>query len=246
MKLSSDLVWAKRTGGRLSGMHAATYIWRMLRLQVRSRAPASRMAMEFADEMIGLPDSSIVVAALAECRDTCPEAITSHCLRTFAWGCVIAAGRNLKVDREMFAVASLLHDLEIGRTGERLATGCRCFACAGAVRAEAFVIAHGRDQDWARRVGDAISLHLDPIVLPSQGIEAHVLQAGAALDVIGAGLSQIPLAARANVLAAHPRNGFKAELVRAMDREAAHGGGTRAAFIMSRGFARRIRQAPLD
>lgn len=246
MRLSSNLAWAKQTGGLLSRTRTAAFIWRVLKLQSRSRGTALQMAIDISDTNIQLPDSKIVSAALEECRETCHQAITSHCLRTFAWGCLTGAGRNLKFDRELLAVASLLHDIELGRTEARFDSGCSCFACAGAVRAEAFAIAHGRDHHWARRVGDAIALHLDPIVPRTLGIEAHLLQAGAAVDVIGAGLSRISTAAQLAVLAAHPRNDFKAKLVRAMELEAVHGGRTRAAFLMSRGFARHVIHAPLD
>lgn len=245
MSLASDLAWAKRTGGRLSRTRTAAFIWNVARQQFRSRRSARRVVVS-SEADTQLPDSSIVAAALAECREYCHDAIAAHCLRTFSWGCLIAVGQDLKFDRELFAVSSLLHDIEIGRTETRFATGCHCFACSGAVRAEAFAKSQGRDQVWARRVGDAISCHLDPNVPLSLGAEAHVLQAAVALDVIGVGLSRITPAARADILAKYPRNGFKAELVRTMACEAAYGEGTRAAFLMSRGFAQRVLRAPLD
>lgn len=250
MILASDLAWAKRTGGRLSRTRTAALIWNVLRLQTKSRrggrSVPTPLAVEDVHSIIHLPDSPIVTSALAECREICDDAIALHCLRAFAWGSLIAAGRSLKPDRELFAVACLLHDLELGRTDTRTASGCSCFACAGAIRAEAFALSQGREAPWAQRLGDAIALHLDPLVPLSRGVEAHLLQAGAALDVIGTGLRDIPASARSTVLAQLPRDGFKTEIARCMGLEAKHGGNTRAAFFMSRGFASRILKSPFE
>lgn len=249
MSLSSNLAWAKRTGGRLSRTRTAVFIWNALKLARSRRAGRSEaVPASIADvhSIVQLPGSTIVSSALAECRENCHEAIALHCLRTFAWGSLIAAGRGLTPDRELLAVGCLLHDLDLGRTDGRTTSGCRCFACASAIRAEAFALAYGWDARRATRLGDAIALHLDPVVPLRRGTEAHLLQAGAALDVIGAGHHQIPAAARTAVLAQLPRDGFKTEMIRCMSLEAAHGGNTRAAFLMSHGFAARISKSPLE
>jgi len=249
MSRASDLDWARQTGGRLSRLRSASLIFDLLRLQLRRSLARRRRPLPLLpgdiDTALRLPDSAIVAAALAECRETCAPAIAAHCLRTSAWGSMIGIGRVLKFDREALVVASLLHDLELGRTGERAASACACFACASALRAEHFALRRGRDQAWARRVGDAIALHLDPVVPLSRGVEAHLLQAGAVIDVIGAGLGQVPKAARNAVLGCHPRDGLKDELVASLEREAALGERTRTALLVAAGFTRRIAAAPL-
>lgn len=249
MSRASDLAWASRTGGRLSRLDVATLVVIIagLRAQrwVARRQPRPMIEPGNLETLIRLPDTSIVLAALQECRSTCTPAIATHCLRTFAFGSVLGAGRGLSFDREAFAVAALLHDIEIGRIEQRSATGCACFACAGARRAESFALSQGKGPVWARRVGDAIAMHLDPMVPLSRGVEAHLLQVGAATDVIGVGLGRIAPHVRIGILEAYPRGGFKRELLAAMAREAEFGQRTRLAFLMSRGFGRRVVDAPL-
>lgn len=249
MTRSSDLRWARQNGGRLSRMDKVALVIDVLKLQASRwqgrRTDIVKPLLGDVQASIRLPDSSIVLAAMEECREVCRPIVFEHCLRTFAWGSLIGAGKGLSFDRESFAVSALLHDIEIGRTAERAATGCACFACAGGLRAERFCKAHGKDAEWARVVGDAIAMHLDPVVPISRGAEAHLLQAGAAVDVIGVGLEQISPRAREAVLGAYPRDGFKRELLSCMEREAAFGQRTRMDFFMSRGFGRRIVDAPL-
>jgi hypothetical protein len=237
MSNPSDLQWARRTGGRLSSTDRMALMLDVLKLQTRRWwGCRTEVAMsEFVN----------VVAAQDECRDVCHPAVYAHCLRTFAWASFIGTGQGLAFDREALAVAALLHDIEVGRTAERAATGCACFACAGGLRAEAFSKAHGKNAAWARIVGDAISMHLDPVVPMSLGAVAHLLQAGAAVDVIGVGLSQIAPHPKDAVLSSYPRDGFKQALVACMEQEAILGQRTRMALFMSRGFGQRILDAPL-
>ncbi len=244
----SDLEWAEATGGRLSRLQSAAYIRDITLLMARRLLPRGRRQMptdtfDF-QSAIHLPDTSIVAAAVEQCREACHPAIAVHCLRTFAWASLVGAARGLTYDREALAVAALLHDLELGQIARRADTGCACFACASALAAERFAIMHGRDRDWARRVGDAIARHLDPVVSFDYGVEAHLWQAGAGIDVIGAGLGIIPKAVRTRVLAVMPRNGFMNVMTDCMEREGRLGGRTRASCLMSIGFGRRIRDAP--
>lgn len=249
MTSGSDLAWARRRGGLLTRWDRLRLVGDFLRLQLRNRLVGPPPALSIATADIGaaitLPDSSLAGAALAECMDGCIPPVVAHCLRTFAWGCLVGVGRKLRFDREALAVACLLHDIELGKVADRGRTACGCFACASGLHAQAFALRHGRDAAWAAIVGDAIALHLDPMVPLSRGAEAHLLQAGAAIDVIGLGLRAIPPAARATVLSRHPRDGFEDAFVECLEREAASEPNTRAGLLMSRGFATRIRRSSL-
>ncbi len=197
-------------------------------------------------EFAHFPDTPLVNAAIDECIESCTPAIAAHCHRTFIWGAILGGGQGLKFDREALAVSALLHDLELSQTDVRTITGCACFACASGLRAERFVLGHGRSADWAARIGDAICFHLDPVVPLSNGVEAHLLQAGAGLDVIGANRSHIPAHQRSMIYTKQPLLTFKSEMREAMQREARQFKNTRAGVLMSLGFGRLIEASPHD
>jgi hypothetical protein len=248
MKNRSDLAWARKRGGKLTRLEIARLALTVgaLRLErlIGRRRRKMISAVEQPDAISSLPDSTLVKAALEECRASCSAAIISHSCRTFAWGALLGAGQQLGFDREALAVAALLHDIELGHTESRAAVSCTCFACAGAVRAERFALDHGCFADRAALIGDAIAMHLDPVVPLSCGVEAHLLQAGAALDVIGTGLSLLPKHWQAGILSRYPRTGFKTEVADALAREARFERKTRAGFLMSVGFGDMIAAAP--
>ncbi len=249
MSRMSNLAWARATGGRLSQLESAAFVRDISllmarRLFARGKKPVLTGPFDV-EAAVRLPDTPLVAAAVEECRQACHPAIAAHCLRTFAWASLVGNARGLTCDREALAVAAMLHDVELGHIDRRADTGCACFACASALAAELFALTHGRDRNWAGCVGDAIARHLDPIVSIDDGVEAHLLQAGAGIDVIGAGLGLIPKSARTRILDAFPREDFKSVMTDCMEREGRYGGRTRASRLMSIGFGRRIRDAPL-
>ena len=250
MRQRSNLAWARKRGGKLTRWETALFaldiaVLRVKRL-VSPRRQTTSLRVGQEDAIAALPDSALVKAVLDECSTSCSPAIVGHSCRTYAWGALLGTGQQLNFDREALAVAALLHDIELGHTESRPAASCTCFACAGAMRAERFALDHGRSADWATLIGDAIAMHLDPIVPPSRGTEAHLLQAGAAMDVIGAGLSRLPKEWRIRVLSRYPRTGFKTEVSVSLEREAGFAPKTRAGLLMSVGFGNMIAAAPFS
>lgn len=123
--------------------------------------------------------------------------------------------------------------------------GGRCFTLTGAALASGLARDDGWPEDRCRRVAEAVTLHLNPAVGPAEGAEAHLLHAGASLDVIGTRLSELDRVTVAAVLAAHPRLGFRREfaaLWRVHCRDAPRG---RANFLRRYGgFGLALRLAP--
>ncbi len=239
--------WGAQRGGRLTAIERAGMI-----LALASRRLAARFArrgdvvVSFAETSIALPDTALTRDALAHCESECAPAIFNHSVRCYAWGVLLAEAKTLRFDREALAVAALLHDVELGRTERRDGFSCTCFACAGAEGARKFLRRQAVSADQCDLICDAIALHLNPAVPLSAGAEAHLLNAGAALDVVGAGLTALHPDDRARVLAAYPRNGFKRTMRAAMERERAAAPDTRAALLMKLGFAAMIESAPFD
>ncbi|HEX2233053.1 MAG TPA: HD domain-containing protein [Thermoleophilaceae bacterium] len=189
------------------------------------------------------PDSRLAREAEELCRELSTPALLNHCLRVYVWGSLLGARDRLRYDDELLFVASLLHDL--GLTDSFASRdGPPCFAVQGAIAAGDWGLKHGCERSRAEVVANAISLHINPRVPPSEGVEAHLLAAGAAFDVIGARYGHLakPLVAAAVEL--HPRLGFKREMEDRSRRAAHRGPQTRVAFGYRLGFGRMIAGAP--
>ena len=141
----------------------------------------------------------------------------------------------------MFA-ACAFHDIGLAPIAATPAD--HCFALRGARHAARVLRPHG-DAVAVRRVADAIARHIDLAVLPSDGVEAHLLHSGAAVDVMGRGLNRLPRPYRDAVLRHHPRLGMKSLLCQCLRREAAAAPGTRMGLYARRlGFVELIERAP--
>jgi hypothetical protein len=107
----------------------------------------------------------------------------AHSLRTWAFGLALAHVDGAHLDRELFYVAALLHDV-----GLRKPIAGRCFTVAGAEAAGALAPAQ-TPTDRVEQVQSAILAHID--VRPPADPLPHYLQAGSLLDVAGARISEV-------------------------------------------------------
>lgn len=165
-----------------------------------------------------------------------------HCWRTYAWGALLAQARGLRPDAELFFSACMLHDLGLTPAHDGHDPQCQCFAVEGARAAHAFALQHGWDQERSDRLAEAISLHLNVRVGLRHGSEAHLLQAGAAMDVIGARAGELSRDTRRQVEALYPRLEFASAMARTLQSQAQRRPRSRAAFLVGVGFTRMIRQ----
>jgi hypothetical protein len=92
-------------------------------------------------------------------------------------------------------------------------------------------------------VENAICLHMNPRVPPGAGIEAHLLQQAAAMDVVGARANGIDAASRHAVLSRYPRTGFAQRMSEAMRLQAERAPDTRTRLLWRMGFERAIRRS---
>lgn len=246
MSRFGDPAWARRRGGRLTAPERLGVLTALVGKQLRARLRTEPAAPARPDLDLALPDSRLVREALDHCEAECAPDIVAHSLRCFAWGVLLADRRQVRFDREALATAALLHDIELGRTERRDRFACVCFACAGAEHARSFLEARAADPDRVTRVCDAIARHLNPHVPLKPYAESHLLNAAAALDVVGAGARALAPADRARVLEKWPRSGFRRTMQAAMRREQIAGPTTRAGVLMQLGFGRLIARAPFD
>ncbi len=240
------LDWARRTSGRLGRadrlrLFAQAALARLEGVLRRRGLPSPAVDLE----AIRVPDSTLCRDAESHAAAVCGDWLLNHCLRTYAWGCLLGAAERRTFDAEILFVAAVLHDLGLaGAAAAAEAPPVDCFAVEGAFAAEAFLAARGVAGDRNRRVAEAISLHMNVRVGAGAGVEAHLLHEGAAMDVIGARLEEIPGGARDAVLSRHPRLEMKHDIAAAMDGQSARRPRSRAAFLRRLGFVTMIRRAP--
>lgn len=245
-----DVEWARRGGGRLGWDERLGQIWEVVRFQLRERlrkrprtvGASSPAELDRMMKEIELPKTELVGRAAALVTELGPDALAGHALRTFAWGTLLGLRDGLTWDRERFALAALLHDLALARRRDEIA----CFAADGAQQAMSALEEWGAREGERRAVGDAVCLHVRVAVPPSLGVEAHLVQRGAGVDVVGLGVRDLDPALVERVLARHPRGALKSFLVDAFTRDAARHPGTRMALWVSHGFLDRIRKAPFE
>ena len=247
------IAWGERSGGELSTADRLRYVAQGVAMQVKAMSVGLRARLGIAPEQLdGVelperpPDSLLSRDAERHCRELSSPALFNHCLRTYAWGALLGRRDRLGYDEELLFVAAVLHDL--GLTDGHLAGPASppCFAVQGAVAARDWALHHGCERDRADRLANAISLHVNPRVTPSAGIEEHLLAAGAAFDVIGARRREIATPLVAAALERHPRLGLKPEMNERSRAAARRGRSTRVAFGYRLGFERLIYAAPFE
>lgn len=241
--------WGRTNGGRLTLAEQCRYAMQtvvtQLRVQWHDRGAVSddmRQGLNRLElDRIELPDTPTVARALELVRQSVPVWLCRHSLRTWAWAALLAQRDALKPDTEVLAVSCLLHDVALLPCGRSPAgLRCVCFAIDGGQRARRFLQEQGWAASRALAVEDAICLHMNPQVPPARGIEAHLLQQAAAMDVVGARMTWVDAASRQAVLARYPRTGFAQKMSEAMRDQAERAPDTRTRLLWRMGFERAI------
>jgi hypothetical protein len=214
MAAVGTLEWAVATGGQLTWRERLGLLADAVAMQIEVLPAQLRWKLGLSADQhpaidardIRPPDTYAALASEGHCREVSPPWLVNHCLRSYCWGRILAAQRHLAPDDELFYVAALLHDL--GLT-ERYANGAPCFAIRGAMAARD--AAHGAGLTGSRgdRLAEAITLHVNVRVGLEHGVEAHLLNAGTALDVTGLRYWELPDGAADAVVARHPRLDMK-------------------------------------
>ncbi|MFL5840054.1 MAG: HD domain-containing protein [Thermoleophilaceae bacterium] len=168
------------------------------------RTPAATIAG------IPIPDSRLADDATQFVRDTSTQLLYDHSRRVFLWGALLGAQRRLDFDPELLYVGAMFHDIGLIE-GHR--SRHERFEIDGANAARRFLEQHGVPEDAVMTVWEAIALHTTPEVPAYMQPEVELVSAGVELDVLGKGFDDVPAAVRDEIVAAHPRTGFKAGIV---------------------------------
>lgn len=159
---------------------------------------------------VAIPDSSLAEDATQFVRDTATQLLYDHSRRVFLWGAAIGAERKLRFDAELLYVGAMFHDIGLAE-GHR--SHDERFEIDGANAARRFLEQHGVPEQEVMTVWEAIALHTTPEIPRYKQPEVALVTAGVEFDVLGIGFDDVPKAVRDQVVAAHPRTGFKAGIV---------------------------------
>jgi hypothetical protein len=214
--------------------------------QLRHRLGLDPQAMAGVELPERPPDSRLAREAEEHCREVSSPSLHNHCMRVYLWGTLLGRRDGLAYDEELLFVASALHDLGLTDANVDRVRRASCFAVEGALDARDWSREHGCEEPRARRLADAISLHVNPHVGAGAGAEAHLLTAAAALDVIGARYRELGRPTVAAGVDRYPRLGFKREMDERSRRAARRGARTRVALAYRAGFGRLIARAPFE
>lgn len=210
-----SLAWGRRPGayshGRLTRAEKFSVVGnlgKMAGLQLLDTVFSKLGLMKaYGEDLDGLlpPETGLVADSLAFANETLSEEIFQHSWRTYFWAMLLGRYRGLDADPEILFSAAILHD--VGLALDRPVQPCNCcFAQHGAERGKKHLVSKGHDPAKARKVGEAIALHLNGYVSNRvHGAEAHLLSRGAMCDVFGLGAKRVSRETRQAVLARHPK-----------------------------------------
>jgi hypothetical protein len=161
---------------------------------------------------VAIPDSPVAREATEFVRDVSTQLLFDHSRRVFLWASLQGEKLGLDYDAELLYVGAMFHDIGLveGHRSEH-----ERFEIDGANAARAFLERHGLPEEHVMTVWESIALHTTPEVPRYKQPEVRLVTLGVEYDVLGMHFDELSAEQREDVLAVHPRRGFKAGIVEA-------------------------------
>jgi HD domain len=159
---------------------------------------------------IAIPDSALAQDATQLIGDISTPLLFGHSRRVFLWGALKGQREKLAYDPELLYLGAMFHDVGL-LEGHRSAD--ERFEIDGANEARRFLQSRGLSEEQVMTVWMAVALHSTPEVPAYLQPEVALVQFGAGYDVVGRHFDDVAAQQRDEVLAAHPRTGFKEGIV---------------------------------
>jgi hypothetical protein len=161
---------------------------------------------------IPIPDSTLARDATQFVADVSTQLLFDHSRRVFLWASLQGEQLGLHYDAELLYVGAMFHDVGLveGHRSEH-----ERFEIDGANAARAFLERHGLPEERVMTVWESIALHTTPEVPRYKQPEVRLVTLGVEYDVLGLHFDELSTQQRDEVLAAHPRTGFKTGIVEA-------------------------------
>jgi hypothetical protein len=161
---------------------------------------------------IPIPDSALAREATEFVRDAASPLLFDHSRRVFLWGSLQGEKLGLDYDPELLYVGAMFHDVGL-LAGHRSAH--ERFEIDSANAARRFLERYGLPEEQVMTVWESIALHTTPEIPRYKQPEVRMVTLGVEYDVLGMHFDELSPLQRDEVLAAHPRPGFKDGIIEA-------------------------------
>ncbi|NBI53274.1 hypothetical protein EIZ48_11870 [Photobacterium alginatilyticum] len=168
-----------------------------------------------------------------------PEFLLNHSLRSYAFGIAMAHKVKSKIDKEVFFLGSVMHDL--GLTEKCM--GTETFEVEGAREARAFCIHQGIEVDKADLIHEMVALHNSVGIAHKCDPEIALLHYGAGADIAGLWSYDLNKRTVEEVLAEYSDEGFKAGMIRLIEEQIAQKPNSYMATMVELGFLEKAAKA---
>jgi len=246
--------WCNATNGELRWRDkftilasAAVEVCKMFPDERRAKHGKARAVGSIEVDDIVLPDTAAARDAEGRLQAIADPYMINHSVRTYVWSHILGELDGLRFDHELLYVASIMHDValfepHLGGPGKPA-----CFAIRGANEARAV----GARAEWAPEkqnlLAECITHHVNPVVPLEVSTEAHLMNRGVLLDVIGARYWTIGEGNRESVVRRWPREQLKRNVWDIFSKEARDQPRCRGMFAVRwLQFEARVRRAPFD
>jgi hypothetical protein len=136
----------------------------------------------------------IIADAIEYARANSDNVTFNHVMRSFLFGSIqLSANASLsKVDKEVLALGTILHDLGLDNTpGSRLISPIWRFEVDGAIAARNFIRSHPDGKKWDEKrvqlVWDGIALHTEHQIAYNKELDVQAISLGVMHDFMGPG-----------------------------------------------------------
>jgi HD domain len=240
--------WVQRTSGRLTPAERRALLRPLARTHLQNAVGRTRLFLGvhpgrnayLPRDRLAPPSTVLTRAAEQHARRILTVPLLNHSYRTYIFGRALGELDGTDVDTELLYAGALLHD-----TGLVHPTGDADFTLASSRVARVVADEVGLSTAATDTLLTAITMHHTPGVTADAGPVAHLLAAGAAVDVVGSRSWDLPPTAIADAVREHPRHGFKTVFTEAFREEAARVPEGRAQLLLHYGaFAAAVRFAP--
>jgi hypothetical protein len=162
---------------------------------------------------IPIPDSRIAREATEFLQDVSTPLLFHHSRRVFLWASLHGNQLHLDYDSELLYVGALFHDIGLveGHRSEH-----ERFEIDGANAARLFLERHGLPEERVMTVWESIALHTTPEIPRYKQPEVRLVNWGVEYDITGRHFDDVTANQRDDVIAAHPRPGFKEGILEAL------------------------------
>lgn len=158
---------------------------------------------------IKLPTSILAGKAFAVVKESSPEYLLNHCVRTYLFAAQLGVLDGLKYDSEILFLSCIMHDLGITKRYR----GNKRFEVDGADAAYELLKANGVSDQIAETVWDGIALHATFHIPSHKCPEIALVQLGAGVDVLGRRIGEIHAETVGHILEEYPRKNMKQNII---------------------------------